>query len=61
MEDIMNIKTQCICPPIPSRNFDWLAYDDNTYDGAPDSGTRNQLGHGATEQEAIADLMEQLA
>ena len=56
----MNIKTECVCPPIPTRRFDWLAYDDNTYDGAPDSGTRNQIGHGATKQEAIADLMEQM-
>jgi hypothetical protein len=55
---VMNIRTQCICPPIPTRAFDWLAWDDDTYDGAPDSRTRNQLGSGATEAEAIASLME---
>ena len=53
-----NIKTQYVNPPIPSRSFDWMAWDDNTYDGAPDSITRNQIGHGQTEQAAIADLME---
>lgn len=36
----------------------WVAYEDN-YDGAPDS-TQNELGMGATEAEAIADLKEQL-
>lgn len=46
-----NIKTEYSLKPIPTRNHDWLAYDDDTYDGAPDSGTRNQIGHGATEQE----------
>jgi hypothetical protein len=56
----MNIRTTHVCPPIPVRNFDWLAVDDDTYDGAPDSGTRNQIGFGRTEDEAIADLKEKL-
>lgn len=47
-------------PPIPVRDADWSAVDDDTYDGAPDSPTRGQIGHGATEAEAIADLLEQL-
>lgn len=51
----MKIITQNTCPPIPVRNLDWVAYDADTYDG-PGS----PLGEGATEQEAIADLMEQL-
>jgi hypothetical protein len=51
----MRIKTEFIYPPIPSRSFDWQAYDDDTYDG-PGS----PLGSGATEAEAIADLMEQV-
>jgi hypothetical protein len=50
-----NIKTTFYPPPIPDRRFDWLAIDDNTYDG-PGS----PIGTGATEQEAIADLLEQL-
>lgn len=54
-----NIKTACINPPIRSRNFDWQAWDDDTYDGAPDSATRSQVGHGATEQEAIDSLLRE--
>jgi hypothetical protein len=50
----LKIKTQCIYPPIPDRSFDWCAYDDATYEpGCP-------IGYGATEQEAIADLMKEL-
>ncbi len=50
----MKIKTHFVYPPIPCRNFDWSAVDDDTYDmGAP-------IGHGATEQEAIEDLLDQL-
>lgn len=48
----MPIITENIHPPIPSRNHDWQAYVD------PESGP---FGYGATEQEAIADLMEQAA
>jgi len=54
----MNIRTKHVCPPIPTRAHDWQAWDDNTYDGAPDSNTRNQIGTGATEREAVADLKE---
>ena len=55
------IKTQYVHPPIPSRNFDWMAWDDDTYDGAPDSPRRNQLGHGPTEGEAVVNLIALLA
>lgn len=34
----------------------WYAYDDDRYDGAPDG--YHVCGHGATEEEAIADLLE---
>ncbi len=34
----------------------WTAIDDDTYDGAPDSSTRNHIGYGPTEEAAIADL-----
>ena len=45
-------------PPIPVRCFDWSAVTEN-YDGAPDAGWQ-PVGHGATEQEAIDDLLEQI-
>ena len=41
-------------PPIPWRSFDWCAYDDRTHD------MDTPCGYGATEAEAIEDLMEQL-
>lgn len=51
----MNIKTHYDPKPIPIRSFDWSAIDDDTYDGhgCP-------VGYGASEQEAIDDLNEQL-
>jgi hypothetical protein len=50
----MNIKTENVRPPIPTRALDWQAWDDDTYEpGCP-------LGEGATEEEAIADLLEKL-
>jgi len=40
------------CPPIPSRNYDWVAYrEDSDEDGLQ--------GRGKTEQEAINNLKEQ--
>lgn len=54
----MKIVTTYDPKPIPDRRFDWSAIDDSTYDGAEDSGTRNQIGYGKTEAEAVADLME---
>ena len=53
----MEIVTSFDYPPIPTRSMDWSAVDRDTYDGAPDSANRNQVGRGATEAEAIADLM----
>lgn len=56
-----SIRTTYDPPPIPTwRQFAWSAIDDDTYDGAEDSSTRHQIGWGATEEEAIADLMEQI-
>lgn len=51
----MEIVTQHIYPPIPLRQFDWCATDRETYDG---EGC--PIGFGATEQEAIGDLIEQI-
>ena len=39
----------------------WCAVDDDTYDGAPDAGAAGAMGTGTTEEEAIADLLEQIA
>lgn len=52
----MKIKTHYDPPPIPVRTFDWSAYDDDTYSG--DEG--QPLGRGRTEEEAIADLLQQI-
>jgi hypothetical protein len=50
----MKIRTEFVYPPIPIRDHDWVAVDDDTYDG-PGS----KIGSGPTEAAAIADLMEQ--
>lgn len=41
-------------PPVPVRR--WCAYDDRTYGGEQ----TDPIGWGETEQEAVADLMEQM-
>src|ERR1700745_423061 len=46
-------------PPIPIRNFDWSAWYDppgHEWDGDPEG--KPDIGHGATEQEAIQDLID---
>lgn len=40
-------------PPIPDRQFDWSAVEDSYDLGSP-------IGYGRTEEDAIADLKEQL-
>lgn len=55
----VKIHTNHDYPPIPVRDMDWSAITDN-YDGAEDSRTRGQIGRGATEQEAINDLLDQI-
>jgi hypothetical protein len=54
----MKVVTNFWLKPVPSRRFDWSAIDDDTYDGAPDS--RCPVGYGKTEEDAIADLMQQI-
>lgn len=44
------IITDFVYPPIPVRTMDWAAY----YDGCEEG----PVGHGATEAEAIADLID---
>lgn len=57
----MDIRTDYWPKPIPLRQFDWSAIDADTYDGAPDTKHPfNAIGYGATEAEAIADLLSQL-
>lgn len=59
----MKIATSYVFPPIPCRSYDWIAVDDDTYDVDCDQDgyfSTSPVGHGATEQEAIADMMEQI-
>lgn len=49
----MKIITEHLNPPIPIRNYDWCATLEGYEPGGPS-------GHGATEQEAIDDLTNQL-
>lgn len=57
----MNIRTNFWRKPIPTNSYDWSAIDADTYDGAPDSWPRARcVGYGATEQEAIDDLLASL-
>ena len=48
----MTIKTAYIFPPIPLREFDWVAVRDGYEEG-------DLQGFGKTEQEAINDLLAQ--
>ncbi len=45
--------------PIPIRSHDWSAVLDN-YDGGDNDGRGGPQGFGATQQEAIDDLLEQI-
>ena len=47
-----SIRTQHMPPPIPDRRYDWSAVRDGYDAGDP-------IGRGATEQQAIDDLIEQ--
>ena len=46
------IVTEYVYPPIPERGFDWSAVRRDYEPG-------NNIGRGATEEAAIADLLEQ--
>ena len=56
-----NIVTSHIVPPIPIRSFDWCAhYDDYDVDGDSEGWySADPVGYGATEQEAIDNLLDQ--
>lgn len=54
----MKISTSYDYPPIPCRSFDWSAIDSDSYDGTEDDPHRHQIGRGATERDAVNDLVE---
>jgi hypothetical protein len=59
----MKIRTSFDYPPIPYRGMDWSAIDDDTYDADCDEDgffSTSPIGRGATEQEAIDDLLQQI-
>jgi len=61
---LAKIVTNFDYPPIPVRSMDWSAYIDGSIDvcGDPECGCRSKvrIGHGASEAEAVTDLLEQL-
>jgi hypothetical protein len=58
-----NIVTKYDPPPIPTRKYDWTAtfedYDAD-YDGYMCAYYGDPIGEGATEQEAIDNLLDQV-
>lgn len=57
------VRTTFEYPPIPIRTMDWSAVDDDTYDCDCDEDgffSTSPTGRGATEAEAIQDLIDQL-
>jgi hypothetical protein len=48
---VPKIITNNVFPPIPDRQFDWVAYRDGTEE-------RGNYGYGPTEEAAIADLTD---
>lgn len=55
--DGRKIETDFVYPPIPDRRFDWSAVTEDA-DGAPDASC--PIGHGRTEAEAVADLLQKI-
>lgn len=50
----IKVRTEHVYPPIPVREWDWSAVDDNTYEpGCP-------MGWGRTEKAAVDDLINQI-
>lgn len=52
------IVTQHVYPPIPTRRFDWAAYDENYEPPDSDGVGGGAIGWGNTEAEAIAEYLE---
>jgi hypothetical protein len=57
----MKIRTEEDVSGFAPRDCRFTAYDDDVYDGAPDSRNRHYIGFGATAAEAVADLQRLLA
>jgi len=54
----MNIKAQFSKTMYDYTGIGWIAVDEDTYCGAPDSDSF--IGRGVTEQEAVEDLKDQI-
>ena len=52
---VLRVRVDYWAKPVPFRWGDYSAVDDATYDGPG-----HPVGHGATEAEAVADLLEQM-
>jgi hypothetical protein len=53
MPEIRCLVVTFVYPPIPTRAFDWCAYEDGEEE-------RQQYGYGPTREAAVAHLFEQL-
>jgi hypothetical protein len=62
----IELTTTPVYPPIPTTAYDWSAIDSNTYDVSGYDGetgfaySSHPCGVGATELEAIDDLLDQI-
>ena len=54
----MNIHIQEDNTGYAPKDCRFTAYDDDTYDWAPDQRRASSVGYGATREEAVADLLE---
>lgn len=52
----IKVRTNFARAPLPIRGLDWSAVNDRTYDGSES----DPIGRGATELEAIVNLLEQI-
>jgi len=61
----VKLKTVFEYPPIPCRDFDWCAYDEDTMDVCqdPDCSCRRNVvrGFGATQEEAVLEFVSEAA
>jgi hypothetical protein len=50
----MSVITECVYPPIPTRDYDWCAYLEGDEENGP-------YGRGPTERDALINLAEMLS
>lgn len=55
----MLIRTEYVRPPVPTTQYDWVAYVEGEEDGAGEG--QQSTAYGPTECEALRNLCEQLA